>query len=414
MVSMRKLFYILIMLLMTCLPLMAQRQIVGHVVDEEDQPVSYASVYFKTKPENGTVTDNNGYFRIVFNDNDSLIVSFIGYATKSYASRRLTEDVLQIRLKQQPIMLEETVVAGKTTRNKRKAMKDLLRFTRQRMDVDFPDDNQKYRVHSSFRVKSNGDLLGFDEIIGHIVELHGKGQDGYDSIQIKADVARRYINQTTADKIPDVMDNHIGKQDKSNIEKIDAGSLMHKYLWGGSYKQMFDKLAEKPKHWSVSKENNDITVLTYKETRNILGIFKLTMTVNYIIDAFNYSISRISEEAIVYFNIPFGYKLNKDELSVVNLLSISGQDIEHFRLKRGTVNFRRNVIFTKTTDNTLRVKEKNLTFNMKAEEKEGQTIQMSSSASARVLRHERNARAFSSRVLKIHPELETITIDQVK
>lgn len=411
---MRKLFYILIMLLMTCLPLMAQRQIVGHVVDEEDQPVSYASVYFKTKPENGTVTDNNGYFRVVFNDNDSLIVSFIGYATKSYASRRLTEDVLQIRLKQQPIMLEETVVAGKTTRNKRKAMKDLLRFTRQRMDVDFPDDNQKYRVHSSFRVKSNGELLGFDEIIGHIVELHGKGQDGYDSIQIKADVARRYINQTTADKIPDVMDNHIGKQDKSNIEKIDAGSLMHKYLWGGSYKQMFDKLAEKPKHWSVSKENNDITVLTYKETRNILGIFKLTMTVNYIIDAFNYSISRISEEAIVYFNIPFGYKLNKDELSVVNLLSISGQDIEHFRLKRGTVNFRRNVIFTKTTDNTLRVKEKNLTFNMKAEEKEGQTIQMSSSASARVLRHERNARAFSSRVLKIHPELETITIDQVK
>lgn len=411
---MRKLFYILMMLLMTCLPLMAQRQIVGHVVDEEDQPVSYASVYFKTKPENGTVTDNNGYFRIVFNDNDSLIVSFIGYATKSYASRRLTEDVLQIRLKQQPIMLEETVVAGKTTRNKRKAMKDLLRFTRLRMDVDFPDDNQKYRVHSSFRVKSNGELLGFDEIIGHIVELHGKGQDGYDSIQIKADVARRYINQTTADKIPDVMDNHIGKQDKSNIEKIDAGSLMHKYLWGGSYKQMFDKLAEKPKHWSVSKENNDITVLTYKETRNILGIFKLTMTVNYIIDAFNYSISRISEEAIVYFNIPFGYKLNKDELSVVNLLSISGQDIEHFRLKRGTVNFRRNVIFTKTTDNTLRVKEKNLTFNMKAEEKEGQTIQMSSSASARVLRHERNARAFSSRVLKIHPELETITIDQVK
>lgn len=411
---MRKLFYILIMLLMTCLPLMAQRQIVGHVVDEEDQPVSYASVYFKTKPENGTVTDNNGYFRVVFNDNDSLIVSFIGYATKSYASRRLTEDVLQIRLKQQPIMLEETVVAGKTTRNKRKAMKDLLRFTRQRMDVDFPDDNQKYRVHSSFRVKSNGELLGFDEIIGHIVELHGKGQDGYDSIQIKADVARRYINQTTADKIPDVMDNHIGKQDKSNIEKIDAGSLMHKYLWGGSYKQMFDKLAEKPKYWSVSKENNDITVLTYKETRNILGIFKLTMTVNYIIDAFNYSISRISEEAIVYFNIPFGYKLNKDELSVVNLLSISGQDIEHFRLKRGTVNFRRNVIFTKTTDNTLRVKEKNLTFNMKAEEKEGQTIQMSSSASARVLRHERNARAFSSRVLKIHPELETITIDQVK
>lgn len=411
---MRKLFYILMMLLMTCLPLMAQRQIVGHVVDEEDQPVSYASVYFKTKPENGTVTDNNGHFRIVFNDNDSLIVSFIGYATKSYASRRLKEDVLQIRLKQQPIMLEETVVAGKTTRNKRKAMKDLLRFTRQRMDVDFPDDNQKYRVHSSFRVKSNGELLGFDEIIGHIVELHGKGQDGYDSIQIKADVARRYINQTTADKIPDVMDNHIGKQDKSNIEKIDAGSLMHKYLWGGSYKQMFDKLAEKPKHWSVSKENNDITVLTYKETRNILGIFKLTMTVNYIIDAFNYSISRISEEAIVYFNIPFGYKLNKDELSVVNLLSISGQDIEHFRLKRGTVNFRRNVIFTKTTDNTLRVKEKNLTFNMKAEEKEGQTIQMSSSASARVLRHERNARAFSSRVLKIHPELETITIDQVK
>lgn len=395
--------------------LFSQRQAKGHVVDENGQPVSYASIYFKKAPEHGTVTDNNGNFRININENDSLIISFVGYATKSLHSRSIKDDeLLQIRLYSQPIMLEEMVVAGKTTRNKRKAIKDLLRFTRNRMNVDFPDENQKYRVHSTVAVKTNGSIVGFDEVIGHIVELHGRGTDGLDSIQIKADVARRYINQTTADKIPDVMDNHIGKQDKSNIEKIDAGSLMHKYLWGGSYKQMFDKLAEKPKHWSVSKENNDITVLTYKETRNILGIFKLTMTVNYIIDAFNYSISRISEEAIVYFNIPFGYKLNKDELSVVNLLSISGQDIEHFRLKRGTVNFRRNVIFTKTTDNTLRVKEKNLTFNMKAEEKEGQTIQMSSSASARVLRHERNARAFSSRVLKIHPELETITIDQVK
>lgn len=409
-------YRLLYTLLLICIPtlLFAQRQAVGHVVDESGQPVSYASVYFKKAPEHGTVTDNNGYFRLNVNEHDSLIISFIGYATKSLSSRAIKQDTLQIRLHQQPIMLEEAVVAGKTTRNKRKAMKDLLRFTRNRMNVDFPDENQKYRVHSTVSVKSGGNLLGFDEVIANIVELHGRGNDGWDSIQIKADVARRYIDANTAEKIPDVMDNHIGKQDKSNIQKIDAGSLMHKYLWGGNTKQMFDKLMEKPKNWSVTKENNDVTVLTYTETRNLLGIIKITAKVNYIIDAFNYSIRRISEEAVVSFNIPFGYKLNKDELSVMNLLSIAGEDIEHFRLKRGTINFKRNVIFTPSNYNSLRVKEKTMVFNMKAEEKAGQSIQMTCNAAAYVVSHEHNAKQYSSRALKIHPTLQTITIDEIK
>ncbi len=395
--------------------LFSQRQAKGHVVDENGQPVSYASIYFKKAPEHGTVTDNNGNFRININENDSLIISFVGYATKSLHSRSIKDDeVLQIRLYSQPIMLEEMVVAGKTTRNKRKAIKDLLRFTRNRMNVDFPDENQKYRVHSTVAVKTNGSIVGFDEVIGHIVELHGRGTDGLDSIQIKADVARRYIDAKTAERIPDVMDNHIGKQDKSNIQKIDAGSLIHKYLWGGSTKQMFDKLMEKPKNWSVTKENNDVTVLTYTESRNILGIFKLNVKVNYIIDAYNYSIRRISEEASVYFNIPFGHTLSKDELSVVNLISIAGEDIEHFRLKRGTINFKRNVIFTPSAYNSLRVKEKTMVFHMTAEEKAGQTIKWSTQANTTVVNHEHNVRQFTSKALKNYPTLQTITLEDIK
>ncbi|MBR6118613.1 MAG: carboxypeptidase-like regulatory domain-containing protein, partial [Paludibacteraceae bacterium] len=102
----------------------------GRVVDESGQPISYATVYPERQPELGTATNNDGYFSFeaALNAEDPVIISFIGFAKQTVKSEELRvksekDAALQaIVLKEQPIALQETVVAAKKShqRNKRK------------------------------------------------------------------------------------------------------------------------------------------------------------------------------------------------------------------------------------------------------------------------------------------------------
>ncbi len=73
----RKLIFSFLTLLL-CSTLFAQRTIEGKVTDENKQPLNGATVSVKGT-KNSTLTDLFGNFRIKANDNDKLVISFIGY-----------------------------------------------------------------------------------------------------------------------------------------------------------------------------------------------------------------------------------------------------------------------------------------------------------------------------------------------
>ena len=66
-------------LLLGSISVFAQTKVSGYVFDEDNQPVSFANVLFKSSTL-GTITDENGKFYLesdaVWN---TLVVSFIGY-----------------------------------------------------------------------------------------------------------------------------------------------------------------------------------------------------------------------------------------------------------------------------------------------------------------------------------------------
>jgi hypothetical protein len=351
----------------------------GRVVDTNGNAIAYATVYPEVQPELGTATNNDGHFSFnaILTDKSSVIISFIGYEKKSVKARLLTTDSIHtIILEEQPIALEETVIAAKASkqRNKRKQMAALLHSVYKQIEADFPDEASQYKVVSDVRMQSAGETWGMEQMIANIVVLPEEGKEGRDSIQFQGIACKRFFDaqkRAQADSI--LAGNSIERLEKKSKEKfmrkaayaVDSGVVVHRTLFGmGNMRYDFEQAMSDLRHWSVSNESEGETVLTHTQKINkYLGCFKMTISRHYIVDSYSYAVRRFSEHAEVRITIPFGVKLNQDQLLFLNLLNMEEEQIEKFRLRkmRGKVDF--NTIYQRV-DGLVYPLEKNMVANM--------------------------------------------------
>lgn len=366
----------------------------GQVVDEKGQPISYATVYPEVAPELGTATNNDGIFRFEANlpASSPVVVSFIGFEKVEVTGDRLRvkEDTsLQvIVLKEQPIALQETVVAAKSSkqRNKRKQMATLLHAVYVQLEKEFPDGPAQYQVVSDVRMTSgeaqtgHAAVWGMEQMIANIVVLPEAAKGGRDSVQFQGRFCKRFFDarkRAQADSI-------LAGQTLERLEKaqkdvpkgtpqnymrraanaVDSGVVVHEALFAiGNMRYDFQETMNDIKHWSVSNESEGETVLTHTQTvSKYLGCFKMTFQRHYIIDSRTYSVRRFSEHAEVKVVIPFGIKLNSDQLQMLNLVNMDEEQINKFRLKRlrGAVDL--NTIYQRR-NGLVYTQEKNMILN---------------------------------------------------
>lgn len=352
----------------------------GRVVDTNGNAIAYATVYPEVQPELGTATNNDGHFSFnaILTDESSVIISFIGYEKKSVKARLLTnsDSISTIILEEQPIALEETVIAAKASkqRNKRKQMAALLHSVYKQIEADFPDEASQYKVVSDVRMQSAGETWGMEQMIANIVVLPEEGKEGRDSIQFQGIACKRFFDaqkRAQADSI--LAGNSIERLEKKSKEKfmrkaayaVDSGVVVHRTLFGmGNMRYDFEQAMSDLRHWSISNESEGETVLTHTQKINkYLGCFKMTISRHYIVDSYSYAVRRFSEHAEVRITIPFGVKLNPDQLLFLNLLNMEEEQIEKFRLRkmRGKVDF--NTIYQRV-DGLVYPLEKNMVANM--------------------------------------------------
>ncbi len=100
-------------LLVCCLQLPSQTLIKGVVKDGKD-PVFAANVFLKSNPEQGTTTDFDGSFQLGFiSENDTLVVSYIGYNTLEAPVNRLQKVQFNtLLLARSAQTLEEVILVG--------------------------------------------------------------------------------------------------------------------------------------------------------------------------------------------------------------------------------------------------------------------------------------------------------------
>ena len=366
----------------------------GQVVDEKGQPISYATVYPEVAPELGTATNNDGIFRFEANlpAFSPVVVSFIGFEKVEVPGDRLRvkgDAALQvIVLKEQPIALQETVVAAKSSkqRNKRKQMATLLHAVYVQLEKEFPDEPAQYQVVSDVRMTSgeaqtgHAAVWGMEQMIANIVVLPEAGKDGRDSVQFQGRYCKRFFDarkRAQADSIlagetlerlekaqKDVPKGTSQNYMRRAANAVDSGVVVHEALFAiGNMRYDFQETMNDIKHWSVSNESEGETVLTHTQTvSKYLGCFKMTFQRHYIIDSRTYSVRRFSEHAEVKVVIPFGIKLNSDQLQMLNLVNMDEEQINKFRLKRlrGAVDL--NTIYQRR-NGLVYTQEKNMILN---------------------------------------------------
>ena len=339
---------------------------IGRVVDEKGVPVSYATVYMADDPVIGTATGSNGLFRLetdlpIFSE---LIVSFIGYEKQTLLLSELHEDTTVIVLKEQPIHLEEVVIAANPAKqkNKRRRMQDLLAAVYRQMLSDFPMTTTAYHIVSDVRMDAEDVPWGMEQMIAHVVVMPQqghiakdmrtgkKGTIPTDSIQFSGEYCKRFFQSTIrnrADSIlagDDLEKMHPDMRRAANA--VDSGVVVHRTLWSmGNIVYDFANSMNEISHWKVGNENEGETVLTYTEKRNILGIFVYEMKRHYILASDDLHVLRFSERAHLELNIPFGYKVKPNEMQFLNLLNMDERKIENYRIRKVHADISLNTLY---------------------------------------------------------------------
>jgi hypothetical protein len=106
--------------------LFAQTKVSGVVVDEKNEPIPFANVYFKNSSE-GVITNENGRFYLESAKNYAvLVISFIGYTPKELVLEKSVSYNLKIKLAEGETLREVVLVSGKLSKKNNPAI-DILR-----------------------------------------------------------------------------------------------------------------------------------------------------------------------------------------------------------------------------------------------------------------------------------------------
>lgn len=372
--------YILHILLLFSFPFSLISQTVkGFVIDEDGEPIPYASVYVKNDPIGGTMTDLDGRYELQFDSfskgDDEVVFSFIGYRTEIFSISEITSDsVFYVQLVEQPIMLEGATVMAKISRKESvKLKKEALKKFVEQMREDFPKRTAEYPVFSMYNGSQDSRQLIHHEIVGTIFEYPIDNRYGGDSVALVVKSVKEFTTEEAKvayDKFNEMADDRINskknkkkKKNKLSYTKrdLDDQSLrMHRFLWGGPTGSLIDLLnVKKPAKWDYTMIGDD-AVLIYTEKENYMGIVKGELQLHFYIDPVTFQISKIAQSLSGELHIPFGYKLKDDELEFINALQFGHDTLDRYRVRHAYVDVLRNVFFRRTKDGNVVVREKNL------------------------------------------------------
>ena len=339
-------------------------------VTDNGAAVPYTSVYVKENPQNGTISDLKGVFTLDdVKAGQTLVVSFIGYRTMDIKLKKAPKDTLRIKLVEQPILLQEASVNSKNKKlSHKKQMKLMISDVRRQMERDFPDStNVLYNVNSNYGVYHSTEAVAIEDLGGDIVEMTGRMNGKKDFIQLHINWITRYRDAHTQRNY-ERLDSTLKKSTNAKlVHYADSSRWVHKFLWGSGIKSGFDRFSDHPNRWDV-EERDSVVVFSYTESRNYIGIVKGNLVLSFFLDPITYRVLKQSQQLQVDVNIPFGYKLTKEQIQMLNTIVI-GVQFDKYRVKRAHVDIKRNILYTSYPDDRYGVKEKNVITNIHIEDR---------------------------------------------
>lgn len=385
--------------------------LVGRVSDG-NEPMSYVSVYLKENPEVGTISDMDGIFTIPdIQKNSTVVLSFVGYKTMELKFNKIPTDTIDIAMVEQPILLTEALIPSKTKKlSKRKQMKQLLSDVRYQMLKDFPQETRKYKIVSDYDFYEKGRIVSREEVIGTVAEIPNAGRKNTDSIQMVIDVCKRYRDRNVQFKLDSIRAGELKEDKNQRLANLpDSSKFIHRVLWGSDIKWLFLELDGKISKWSMEEQDSTF-LLTFREKKNYFGVVKYELVLNYILDIYSYRVKSLSQSLKINANIPFGYKLDSDQLAIINVVNLAGEEHKKYRAKYIDADIKRNIIYREEYNQVI-PSEKNVVTKVEmAERKHKKPIFVHQTGSIKVVSAQTSeVKTFTeSEVKQSFPVIETL------
>jgi hypothetical protein len=385
--------------------------LVGRISDGVE-PMSYVSIYLKEKPEIGTISDMDGVFTLPdMQKNTTVVLSFVGYKTMELKFNKIPQDTIDITMVEQPIMLTETLIPSKTKKlSKRKQMKQILADVKKQMLKDFPTETRKYKIVSDYDFYEKGRMVAREEIVGTVAEIPNVGMKNTDSIQMVIDMCKRFRDRNVQFKLDSIRDGKLKENKNQRLANLpDSSKFIHRVLWGSDIKWLFLELDGKVSKWTMQEQDSTF-LLTYHEKKNYFGIVKYELVLNYILDIYSYRVKSLSQSLKVNANIPFGYKLDSDQLAIINVVNLAGEEHKKYRAKYIDADIKRNIIYREEYDQVIPSEKNVITKIEMAERKHNKPIYVHQTGSIKVVSAQTSAvKTFTeSEVKQSFPVIETL------
>ena len=363
----------------------AAETLVGRVFDG-NEPMSYVSIYLKENPEIGTISDMDGVFTLPdMPKNTTVVLSFVGYKTMELKFKKIPTDTLEITMVEQPIMLTETLIPSKTKKlSKRKQMKQILADVKKQMLKDFPTETRKYKIVSDYDLYEKGRIIAREEIIGTVAEIPNAGRKDTDSIQMVIDMCKRFRDRNVQYKLDSISGKLKDDKNQRLVNLTDSSKFIHRVLWGSDIKWLFLELDGKVSKWTMEEQDSTF-LLTYRDKKNYFGIVKYELVLNYILDIYSYRVKSLSQSLKVNANIPFGYKLDSDQLAIINVVNLAGEEHKKYRAKYIDADIKRNIIYREEYDQVIPSEKNVITKIEMAEKKHNKPIYVHQTGSIKVV-----------------------------
>ena len=373
---MKSIIHILLLLLFP-FALFAQT-LVGTVLDEDGDPLPYASVYVRNNPIGGTMTDENGEYVLEIGSTtastDEVVFSFIGYRTEEISVEAIIPDSnFVVTLVEQPVMLEGAIVNAKISKKESlKLKREALEKFVEQLRKDFPKRTAEYPVFSMYNGSQDSRQLIHHEVIGVMSEYPIDNRYGGDSVALVVKSVKEFTTEEAKiayDMFNEITDDRLNsKKNKKKKIKLsytkrdldDQALRMHRFLWGGPTGSLIDMLnIKKPAKWDYTMIGDD-AVLTFTEKENYMGIVKGELQLHFYVDPVTFQIHKIAQSLSGELHIPFGYKLKDDELEFINALQFGHDTLDRYRVRHAYIDVLRNVFFRRTSEGNVVIREKNL------------------------------------------------------
>lgn len=421
-------------------------EIKGLVVDDNNKPIGYACVYLQSDPAVGTVTDDYGHFTFVVDYNkyynDTLIVSFIGYKEaknsiyniNGWMQKSGADAVLKFKLKAQEQFITEARISEKKGKSKNSEVVAILKQVQMKLQDDFPQIKRQYNVKVDSYMKNEERTMGVEQDIGIISEWPDTTGKNLIKVKFRPNVHKynvdpeiqAYLDQVKADYAAkqaakdsaalaeekakrskgmsaeemmskaetegldskdikyaagkaqdnDVVERHVNNLDSYDVVK-GLGNVWPDYVLLG-----FKDYVKDEDNWTLNKLSEDEYLLRYYDKKRFIGIINANHEFILRINAKDYSVKSYYQHVTVHANIPFGYKLNKKELAMLN--GFTGMDIKKFKLKKVDADVDHNAFFVRR-NGKLNPTLKTYTANGMAYNRKGEDVKVNVAINMKVL-----------------------------